>query len=86
MPLERSATMDPENSWLIMPSWPSFGDMSPNIFFNVKNWPIFADFESFLPSNSMLLIFGIELMIPKDSQILVDDFRHQNFVIWTFLA
>ena len=25
-------------------------------------------------------------MFPQDSQILVDDFRHQNIAIWTFLA
>ena len=25
-------------------------------------------------------------MFPKDGQILVDDFRHQNFVIWTILS
>ena len=25
-------------------------------------------------------------MFPQDSQMLVDDFRHQNFAIWTFLA
>ena len=29
-------------------------------FFNVKNWPIFAGFEPFLPSISILLIFEIE--------------------------
>ena len=32
------------------------------------------------------LTFWIELMFPKDGQILVDDFRHQNFGIWTFLV
>ena len=33
-----------------------------------------------------VLTFGIELMFPKDGQILVVDFRHQNFGIWTFLG
>ena len=55
-------------------------------FFNKKNWPIFADFEPFFPSHSILLTFGIELMLPNDGQILVDDFRHQNFGIWMFLV
>ena len=55
-------------------------------FFNAKNWPIFASFEPFFPSISILLIFGIEQMFPQDSQILVDDSRHKNFAIWTFLA
>ena len=30
--------------------------------------------------------FGIELMVPTDSQLLVDDSRHQNFGIWTILS
>ena len=55
-------------------------------FFNAKKLPIFADFEPFFPSHSILLTFGIELMLPNDGQILVDDFRHQNFGIWTFLG
>ncbi len=55
-------------------------------FFNAKNWPIFADFEPFFLSHSILLTFGIELMLPNDGQILVDDFRHQNFGSWTFLG
>ena len=41
------------------------------IFCNVKNLPIFANFEHFFPSNSILLIFWIEWMFPKCSQILV---------------
>jgi len=40
-------------------------------FFNAKNWPIFADFEPFFPSHSILLTFGIELMLPNDGQTLV---------------
>ena len=55
-------------------------------FFNAKNWPIFASFEPSFPSNSIFLTFGIELMFPEDGQILVHDFRHQNFGIWTFLG
>ena len=55
-------------------------------FFNAKNWPIFASFEPSFPSRSIFLIFGIKLVFPKDSQILVDDFRHQNFGIWTILS
>ena len=39
-----------------------------------------------LCSSSIFLTFWIELMFPKDGQILVDDFRHQNFGIWTFLV
>ena len=52
----------------------------------MQNWPIFANFELFSPSNSILLIFLIEWMFPKGSQILVHDFRHQKFEIWTFLG
>ena len=55
-------------------------------FLQCKNWPIFANFEPFFPCNSIFLIFLIEWMFPKDSQILVHDFRHQNFGIWTFLG
>ena len=36
--------------------------------------------------NAFCLTLRIELMFPKDSQILVDDFRHQNFGIWTILS
>ena len=35
---------------------------------------------------SFPLLFEIEKMFPQDSQILVADFGHQNFAIWTFLA
>ena len=35
---------------------------------------------------SIFLTFVIKLIVPNDSQILVDDFRHQNFEIWTFLV
>ena len=35
-------------------------------------------FDPFFASNLILLTFGIELMFSYDSQILVDDFRHQN--------
>ena len=55
-------------------------------FFNAKNWHIFAGFELFFPSYSILLTFEIELLFPKDSQILVDDFVHQNFGNWTILS
>ena len=55
-------------------------------FLHCKNWPIFANFLPFFPSLSILLIFWIEWMIPKGTQILVHDFRHQNFGIWTFLV
>ena len=55
-------------------------------FLQCKNWPIFANFEPFFPSISILLIFWIEWMFPKGTQILVHDFRHQNFRIWTFLG
>jgi len=48
-------------------------------FFNAKNWPIFADFAPFFPSHSILLTFWIELMLPNDGQILVDDFRLLDF-------
>ena len=34
----------------------------------------------------ILLKLRVKLMFPNDSQILVDDFRHQNFGIWTFLG
>ena len=55
-------------------------------FFNAKIWPIFASFEPSFCSSSIFLTFWIELRFPKDSQISVDDFRHQNFWIWTFLG
>ena len=55
-------------------------------FFNAEIWPIFASFEPSFCSSSIFLTFWIELRFPKDSQILVDDFRHQNFWIWTFLG
>ena len=55
-------------------------------FFNAKNWHIFASFEPSFCSSSIFLTFVIELRFPNDSQILVDDFRHQNFEIWTFLG
>ena len=55
-------------------------------FFNAKNWHIFASFEHSFCSSSIFLTFVIELRFPNDSQILVDDFRHQNFGIWTFLG
>ena len=55
-------------------------------FLQCKNWPIFANFEPFFPSNSILLIFGIEWMFPNCSQILVQEFRHQNFGIWIILG
>ncbi len=55
-------------------------------FFNAKKLPIFADFEPFFTSQSILLTFVIELMLPNDGQILVDPFKHQNFGIWTFLV
>ena len=74
----------PEKSCQIKP-WEIFEKMQ-FFFFNAKNWPIFASFEPFFPSHSILLTFGIELMLPNDGQILVDDFRHQNFGIWTFLG
>ena len=64
----------------------NFWENSILIFCNVKNWPIFANFEPFFPSNSILLIFWIEWMFPKCSQILVQDFRHQNFGIWIILG
>ena len=47
---------------------------------------IFASFQPFFPSSSIILIFGIGLMYPQDCQILVDDFRHQNFAIWASLV
>ena len=31
-------------------------------------------------------LINLELMVPTDSHILVDDFRHQNFGIWTILG
>ena len=34
----------------------------------------------------IFLSFWIDLMFQKDGQILVDDFRHQNFGIWTFMV
>ena len=40
---------------------------------------IFASFQPFFPSSSIILIFGIGLMYPQDCQILVDDFRHPKF-------
>ena len=55
-------------------------------FFNAEIWPIFASFEPSFCSSSIFLTFWIELRFPKDSQISVDDFRHQNFWIWTFLG
>ena len=45
----------------------------------------FASLEPFFPSSFIFLTLRIELMFPKDSQIFVDDFRHQNFGIWSFL-
>ena len=64
----------------------NFWENSILIFCNVKNLPIFANFEPFFPSNSILLIFWIKWMFPKCSQILVQDFRHQNFGIWIILG
>ena len=55
-------------------------------FFNAKIWPIFASFEPSFCSISIFLTFWIELMFPKDGQLLVDDFRHLNFGIWTLLV
>ena len=55
-------------------------------FFNAKNWPIFASFEPSFCSSSIFLTLWIQLMFPKDGQLPVDDFRHQNFGIWTFLV
>ena len=46
----------PKKSCQIKP-WENFEKMQFR-FFNVKNWPIFAVFEPFLPSNSILLILG----------------------------
>ena len=48
------------------------------LFWQVLNLP-FALVQFFLT-------FWIELMFPKDGQLPVDDFRHQNFGIWTFLV
>ena len=55
-------------------------------FFNAKNWPVFAGFEHFFPSHSILQTFKIKLMLPKDGQMLVNDFRHQNFGISIILS
>ncbi len=46
-------------------------------FFNGKNWPVFAGFELFFPSHSILQTFEIRLMLPKDGQMLVNDFRQR---------
>ena len=78
--------MDSEKWCLIIYSWRENLVISILMFCNVKNWPIFANFEPFFPSNSILLIFWIEWMFPKCSQILVQDFRHQNFGIWIILG
>ena len=48
-------------------------------FFNAKNLPILASFEPSFPSSSIFLTFGIELIFPEDSRILVHDFR--NFLL-----
>ena len=58
----------------------------PFNFFHAKNLPIFASFDLSLCSSSIFLTFWIELMFPKDGLILVDDFRHHNLGIWTFLV
>ena len=63
-----------------------FWDMNNVFFLQCKKLAYFANFEPFFPCNSILLIFWIEWMFPKGSQILVHDFRHQNFGIWTFLG
>ena len=55
-------------------------------FFNGKNWPVFAGFELFFPSNSILQTFEIKLMLPNDGQMLVNDFRHKNFGISIILS
>ena len=78
--------MDSEKWCLIIYSWRENLVISILMFFNVKNWPKFANFEPFFPPNSILLIFWIEWMFPKCSQILVQDFRHQNFGIWIILG
>ena len=56
-------------------------------FFAMQNFGLFLQILTLLfCSSSIFLTFWIELMFPKDGQILVDDFRHQNFGIWTFLV
>ena len=45
-----------EKSCQIKP-WENFENFN---FFNVKNWPFLAGFETFFPSISILLIFEIE--------------------------
>ena len=56
------------------------------IFFNAKKLAYFCRFWTFFLLYFNFKTFGIELMFPTDSQILVDDFRHQNFGIWTILS
>ena len=56
------------------------------LFEKMQFYFFFADFENFLPSHSILLTFGVELMLPKGGQILVDDFRHQNLEFGFFWA
>ena len=63
-----------------------FWDMNNVFFLQCKKLAYFANFEPFFPCNSILLIFWIEWMFPRGSQILVHDYRHQNFGIWTFLC
>ena len=55
-------------------------------FFNAKIWPIFASFEPSFCSSSIFFDFLDWINVPKDGQLPVDDFRHQNFGIWTFLV
>ena len=74
------------DNWFWNQNQAKFWENAIFIFFNLKSCPILAGVEHFVPSNLIFLSFWIELMFPTDSQILVDDLRHQNFGIWTILG
>ena len=74
------------DNWFWNQNQAKFWENANLIFFNVKYWPILQVLIFFSPLLQFFFTFGIELMFPTDSQILVDDFSHQNFGIWTILS
>ena len=74
------------NNWFWNQNQAKFWENAILIFLMQKIGLILQVLNLFSPLLQFFLTFGIELMVPTDSQILVDDFRHQNFGIWTILS
>ena len=74
------------NNWFWNQNQAKFWENAILIFLMQKIGLILQVLNLFSPLLQFFLTFGIELMVPTDSQILVDDFRHQNFGIWTVLG